>query len=215
MKKKPRAYPGKWLFRLMLLLSLLLAGWLILQFLVLPQSDGQALTAPEGAGDIRALYRQEIGAQYLQPILLPAGIYLVLTTICIGYYLVRLRRERKQLVSARHAGPFRTAPDGRAASTERRKRFVAVCVCGVFCTVCVVMCVLRMVKLIGSSAWSTASAAGMILLRLLPWVTAILAAVMVLFAWLHRSHLRELEACESADGERPANRLASSEASNE
>lgn len=207
MKKKPRAYPGRWLFRLMLLLSLLLAGWLILQFLALPQNEGQVLSAPEGTGDIRALYRQEIGAQYLQPMLLPSGIYLILTLICIGYYLVRLRRERRQLVSARHVGPSRTDADGGETSRERRKRFLAMCVCAVFCIICVVICVLRMVHLIGSPAWSTASAGGMILLCLLPWMTAILAAVMVLFAWLHRSHLRELEACDAASGERPANKI--------
>lgn len=202
--KKNRVSLVRRTFGVMLLMTLLMAAWLILQFVVLPWNAAQDASPAEGTGGIYEMFRQEMSVQYLHPILVPTVIYLVLMAVCAVYFLWQMRRQRlhkrKMLTSSAQQGtllPGKEEPENIRAGREKRRRLAATGVCSAFCAGCVAVCIVQVINILRDPVWSR-ELLSRVLLTALPWATAVLAVLLALFAYVHLSHLRE----QAADSNR-------------
>lgn len=202
--KKNRVSLVRRTFGVMLLMTLLMAAWLILQFVVLPWNAAQDASPAEGTGGIYEMFRQEMSVQYLHPILVPTVIYLVLMAVCAVYFLWQMRRQRlhkrKMLTSSAQQGtllPGKEEPENIHAGREKRRRLAAAGVCSAFCAGYVAVCIVQVINILRDPVWSR-ELLSRVLLTALPWATAVLAVLLALFAYVHLSHLRE----QAADSKR-------------
>lgn len=207
--KKKRMSLMKRTFGVMVLLTLLLAVWLMLQFVLLPRDAAENAFSTGQSAEMQDLLRQEMSVQYLHPVLIPTVIYLVLMAVCAVYFLWQKRRqqlrEQRMPVTKAKQDVFPTEKEETEPARtgkEKRRRWVAAGICGVFCIGCAVACVMQIVRMLRDPSWSVELFSGL-LLTALPWVTAVLAILLAFFAFAHLSRLREQ--AEEDSGEQETN----------
>lgn len=188
MKEKENSVPGRWMYWLLMLLSLMMVIVSAVQCFSVDQAFVVMGCAEENSG-IRELYGQEMLKQYFQPVLIPTAIYLALMVGCVVLGTVKSRTFRRGLLDHAQA----SQENGAVLALQRRekhKRRVAILVCSAFCALCLLFGTLHLMMVRNMVQPYLEATVGFLLLHTLPWLTACFAAVMVLIVYCQRSFAR-------------------------